>query len=347
MERLQDCLDVQEWVFETAKEKEIKELIFCGDLFHERQTIDVYTYQKTFNLFEKYLAEDPPFNVRLLLGNHDLWHLERWDVSSVSPLRALDAVTVIDKPGMYEFIPDVPMAFLPYTHDPIKDLKSIEKEVNWRKRYKKLLFGHVAIDGALWNVKYGTKAEVSIEHDGDMTIVGPDIFDRWDQVFLGHYHAQQILGNNGNVEYVGSPLELNFGEAFQQKHVIIYDTQTNSKEYIRNEFSPKHYIIPESDLDKYDLENNFVRLVVEDIAESNIIEMRNKLIQEHKVGSLVIKQEKRVEEENNQAVLDAKSILFEEDKMLEKYVDETDTEDLDRDKLLEIAKTEILEFNEQ
>ena len=173
MERLQDCLDVQEWVFETAIEREIEELVFCGDLFHERQMIDVYTYQKTFNLFEKYLGKNAPFKTTLLLGNHDLWHLERWDVSSVSPLRALDAVRIIDKPGQYEFIEDCPFSFLPYTHDPIKDLKSVEKQIDWRKRYKKILFGHVAIDGALWNIKYGTKAEVAIEHDGEMTLVGP------------------------------------------------------------------------------------------------------------------------------------------------------------------------------
>ena len=145
---------------------------------------------------------------------------------------------------------------------------------------------------------------------------------------------------------MGSPLQLNFGEAFQHKHIIIYDVKTGEKEYIRNEFSPKHYIIPEKDLEKYDLEKHFVRLMVDDISTSNIIDMRNKLIKKHKVGSLVIKQEKRVEDENDQVLLDAKSILYEEDKMLAKYVDEVGDDvigDLKRDKLLEKGK-EILEY---
>lgn len=346
-ERLQHCLDTLEWAFQTAIDRKIKEVIFCGDLFHERQTIDVLTYQKTFEIFEKYLIDEkdysgsnpPPFNIKLLLGNHDLWHLEKWDVSSVNPFRALDGVTVIDKPCTIDIFKSKPISFLPYTHDPISDLKKVgrDKDVKHWEGNKRILFGHVAIDGALWNVKHSTVSEVAIEHDGDMTIVGPEIFDGWDQVFLGHYHAEQVLGDKKNIEYVGSPLQLNFGEAFQHKHIIIYDIVTGEKEYIRNEFSPKHFIISDKDLDKYDLENNFIRVMVDDISASTIIEMRHELLKDNNLGSLEIKPKKHVEEDE-QFIEDAKSILYHEDEMLEKYVDEADIGDLEKDKLLEIGK---------
>lgn len=344
-ERLEDCLDALKWVFQTAIDREIKEVIFCGDLFHDRQTIDVLIYQRTFNTFEKYLAKD--FGLTLLLGNHDLWHYERWDISSVNPFRAFQNITVIDQPCLstYEIYGKAyTFAYLPYTHNPVKDLATVNEMWEEAKNTcpddefmgRKLLFGHVAIDSALWNLKYKTRSEVSVEHDGDMTVVGPEIFEGWDQVFLGHYHAEQVLGDKKNVEYVGSPLELSFGEAFQHKHIIIYDVETGEKEYIRNEFSPKHLIIPEKDLDKYDLEGNFVRLEVEDMTNSDLIDMRNE-INKSKAASLEIKPVQKDEEEI-ELIEDAKSILYQEDEMLEKYVEETDTADLDESKLLKIGK---------
>jgi hypothetical protein len=38
------------------------------------------------------------FQVYLLLGNHDLWHFQKCDVSSVNPLRAIDGIEVVDSP---------------------------------------------------------------------------------------------------------------------------------------------------------------------------------------------------------------------------------------------------------
>jgi len=340
-ERLGDCLKSLEWVFETAKERNIDDIVFCGDLFHERQHIDVLTYQKTFNIVEKY---SDSFNLYLLLGNHDLWHFERWDVSSVNPFRSMKNVVVIDQPTSLDVNIQgkaCKFGFLPYTHNPIKDLKNIE----WTDgEYPKLLFGHVAIDGAMWNVKYKVTAEVNIEHDGDMIAVGPEIFDDWEQVFLGHYHAEQVLGDNGNIEYVGSPLELSFGEAFQDKHIIEYDLDTLEKVYIKNEFSPKHLILSEDDIDKYELEGNFIRLEVNDLASADVIEMRNELTENLKVGSLTIKQVQKSKEEEIELITEAKSILYQEDEMLEKYVNEVEIDEkLEKDKLLEVGKAICLD----
>lgn len=344
VERLEDCLKALDWVFNTAKENDIKDIIFLGDLFHDRQKIDVLTYQKTFEVFEKHLLESN-YNLYLLLGNHDLWHSQKWDVSSVNPLRNMPGVSVIDKPCVKKISDKYLFGFLPYTHDPIKDLKKVEKE--WKEKCKdnnlnpiKIIGGHIAVDGALWNVKYKTKSEVSIEHDGDMIKVGPKIFNNWDQVFLGHYHAEQKISEN--VEYIGSPLQLSFGEAFQKKHILIYDLENNESNYIENKFSPKHYIIYEDELEKYDLENNFVRLEVKDISSSSMSEIRNELVENKKVATMEIKQSVLKEDHN---IADATSILQKEDEMLEKYVDQVKP-DLDKKILISIGKT-ICNYSEE
>lgn len=336
-DRLEDCIKALDWVFNTAKQNNINDIIFLGDLFHERQKIDVLTYQKTFEILEKHLF-DRKIKLYLLLGNHDLWHNQKWDVSSVNPLRKLPGVTVINEPSVVSLSEDYMFAFLPYTHNPIEDLKIVEKV--WKEESKKrnikppkLLGGHIAVDGAVWNTKYNTTADVTIEHDGDMVKVGPGIFNNWDRVFLGHYHAEQKLTET--VEYVGSPLQLSFGEAFQDKHILIYDLSDDEKKYIINDFSPKHYIINENELDNYDLNGNFIRLEVEDISSNKMLEIRKSLIEEKNVATMEIKQSIKKEEH---IIQDAKSILYKEDQMLQKYLDQINIS-LDKEKLLSIGKS--------
>ena len=87
-ERLKDCLQVLDWVFETAKNEKIKTILFGGDLFHDRQKIDVYTYQKTFEILMKWLPTNQ-FHLYLVLGNHDLWFNEQTSISSVMPFSSL------------------------------------------------------------------------------------------------------------------------------------------------------------------------------------------------------------------------------------------------------------------
>lgn len=335
-ERLDHCLKALDWVFDVAEERNISNIVFLGDLFHDRQRIDVLTYQKTFEIMERRLSERN-IDLRLLLGNHDLWHNDRLDVSSVNPLRSIKGITVVDKPCVQEISDgseDIHFAFLPYTHDPIDDIQDLERE--WKASVpadrKKILGAHLSVDGAVWNTRFNTASEVAVEHDGDMVRVGPDIFKRWDRVFLGHYHASQKLDER--VEYVGSPLQLSFGEAFQDKNLIIYDAADDSMEYVTNDFSPKHYIIGEDEIDKYPLEGNFVRVEVEDISSKAMSDMRQSLVENSKVSTLEIKQSRRKEEH---LISDAKSILQKEDEMLQRYIDQAAPSDMDKQLLLNIG----------
>lgn len=341
-DRLKDCLNALEWIFQTADKEKINTLVFAGDLFHDRQKIDVLTYQRIFELFRKYMDNK---TVYLLLGNHDMWHYSKWDISSVYPLSSIDGVKVVAEPTTLDIL-DHQISFLPYTHDPDKDLKSIKNDSKY-----KVLFGHVAIDGAVWNVTYGTTADVSIEHDGDMKKVSADIFEDWNQVFLGHYHAKQELKTESIdgfcVEYIGSPLQLDFGEAFQNKEIIIYDLESHDKKYVRNKFSPQHYVISPKEIEKYNLENNFVQILVDDIASSDLVDMKNDILKDNKVGSLEIKQVIKKKQDDQKIIEDAKAILHKEDEMLESYIKSLSKEELgDLDPKILIEKGREIIFSE-
>lgn len=330
LQRLQDCLDVLRWTFETARKRNIKNVLFLGDLFHDRQKIQIITYHNTFQIFQEYRD----LNIKLLLGNHDLWFYDKWDISSVSPLSALSNVEVIDKPCSVD-IDGFSVDFLPFTHDPIDVLKVFSGKKS------DILCGHVALDGAILNSLYSTTAEVSIESEKDVIRVSKEIFEGWKKVFLGHFHFGQKI-KDSNIEYIGSPLELSFGEAFQDKHVVIFDTDTFECEYVKNTFSPKHLIIKPNEVANHNLDNCFVQIQVENIDSSDTISMRKKLSEKHKTNSLEFKEIKNKTIKETSATLQTKFDFVEGD-ILEKYISTVGT-DLDKKLLLEIGK-EIINEN--
>ena len=65
------------------QENRILKTLYLRDLFQDRQKIDVATYSLTFDILAKYC--DGSINLWLLLGNHDFWYHDKWDISSVFP----------------------------------------------------------------------------------------------------------------------------------------------------------------------------------------------------------------------------------------------------------------------
>ena len=325
-DRLEDCLKALEWVFQTAKDRKIKSILFGGDLFHDRQKIEVYTYQKAFELVGEWVGQNI-FDLYLLLGNHDLWYNDRTTVSSVKPLGALPHVHIISEPCRKN-IEGCNWDFVPYTHNPIATLEELRK-IEGRPEYA---LGHISLDGAILH-KTQT-SDVAIEHDGDMVTVGSAIFNDYKHTFLGHYHAEQQV--TSKVEYIGSPLQLSFGEAFQTKHIIVFNGKTGEKEYVENNFSPKHLVIDINERDKYQLDGNYVQLKVSDIGATDLLNLKREILNDKNLASLEIKQQKKVI--NEHVINDAKAILYQGDEMLEKFANQVGYGGLDLQKLLNIGK---------
>lgn len=319
VDRLQNCLDVLEWIFEQAEKHDVENIFFLGDLFHERAKIDVLNYLRTFEVFMKYMLK--PGSKRqmyLLVGNHDMYHKERWDVNSVKPLTAIPNVHIVDKPTQM-ILGGRRIDWMPHTDNPVKELKKL-KDANDGEAGD-LLLGHMAVHGALLNLCFGTKADVIVEYDNDMVPVDLNVFADWPMTMLGHYHGAQQLG--GGVEYVGSPLELTFGEAFQKKHIVLLDLATMKKKYIENDFSPKHLIVSHKDVadENYDLNGNFVRLSSGSMSHKELIDLKKQIADTYKVLSLDTSKEKKIDAD--QGIMEnVRAVLLNIDQMLQTYVKE-------------------------
>ena len=325
-QRLEDCVGALRWVFDTAEANGIRNILFGGDLFHDRQKIEVFTYQRAFDTLEERMRSGK-FRLYLLIGNHDLWYSDRTCVSSVKPFSALPGVTVVSDPARME-IAGSNWDFIPFTHNPVETLELLKK-MPGAPMYA---LGHIALDGA---ILHGTQqSDVAVEHDGDMVRISPALFSHYRHTYLGHYHAEQRV--NSKVEYIGSPLQLSFGEAFQQKHLIIHDCASGERRYVANDFSPKHLVIPASERDSHDLHGNFVQMRVDDISATDLVTLRRELQSSGSMASLEIKQQKKAMDEH--VIRDAKAILYQGDEMLERYAGEVGHEGLDLAKLLDVGR---------
>lgn len=340
-ERFIDCLKVQEWVFQTAIERGIQDIVFLGDLFHDRTKIEVLCYVMTYNLFEKYLTGNYPIKLWLLLGNHDLYHRERSEIFSPKMLGAFSNLHIIDKPTTLN-IAGHDLDFLPFTEDPIEDLKLLAEANPKVPGKNRVLCAHLAIDGAQLN-SFGTIADVVVEHDGEMVKVGSEKLKHWDKTWLGHYHGAQVLDHG--VEYIGSPLQLTKSEAYQHKHLVVFDPATLDSDYIDNTFSPVHVVVKPDQIDSQPLKGNFVTLNVPlSMSHAEVTDLRKKLQTEYSVRTLEIRHQKR--EDIEQIVQDARSLFLDEQKMLEVYVDQTKPGNLTRPVLVKAGELIIQKANE-
>jgi len=332
--RLPNCLDVLEWVFKQAAQNDCDYIFFLGDLFHERAKIDVLNYLSTFEMFMDHMLEEiDNREMFLLVGNHDMYHKERWDVNSVKPLTGIPNVHIVQVP-LSLHLGGRKIDWLPHTENPIKELDKLKEE----EGAGDLLLGHIAVNGAITNIFYGTKADVIVEYDNDMVPVDVEIFDDWGTTILGHYHGAQKLTDK--VEYIGSPLQLSFGEAFQKKHIIVLDLETMEKKYIVNDFSPEHLIVSQQDIenDAYDLDGKFVRLAVDNLGHKDVVDLQRKIAAEHKPLSLDTKKKdtRKTEEEDTVALENVQASLGNIQEMMKGYVkDRGVPDDLKEERLIE------------
>jgi hypothetical protein len=99
---------------------------------------------------------------------------------------------------------------------------------------------------------------------------------------------------------------------------VVYDTEVGGKEYVVNDFSPRHFIIPQADVGKCGVDNNFVRLGVPDIGNLGLADLKE--VANRNPGTLEIVV--APQEQSEHLVEDAKAIPYREDEMLERYVDQ-------------------------
>lgn len=209
------ALEWADWFVKDLKSKGIKDIIFTGDFFHSRSEISVNTIHVASILLDK-LNE---FNVKMIPGNHDCYYKEKSEVHSLSILKGHNNITIYDTLDLVHLYDGRTGAFCPWGIE-IEDIPKAD-----------IIFGHFEIESFKMNsfklCETGHKAS--------------QLLDRAKLVFSGHFHfREERQYNEGNIIYIGSPFELDFGDRDTAKGYYILDTANLKYTFVENTISPKH-----------------------------------------------------------------------------------------------------------
>jgi DNA repair exonuclease SbcCD nuclease subunit len=288
-------------LYKVIKDNKITDMRILGDLFDNRNAINVRTLNSVLAMFRWYQKELPQLKWTIIVGNHDQYYHNRIDVNSIEALREFVNITIIDK-VTEQTINNKKVIMFPWISSESEAEIKFKQVTSGTTKYD-LCLGHFEIQG--FEMQRGYPAEHGVEQG---------TFKNFNRVFTGHFHIRNT-SKDGKISYLGCPYQLTWGDYGDEKGIHIYDVDTNETTFIPNNDSPKFIKISVEDFVNKDVakiklaKGNFVKLVVEKkVQESTLI----KLIQ--KVESL-----SPIKLEVDNQVLDDIAETEEAKKMLEQY----------------------------
>lgn len=253
------------WLVETVRAQRVDVLLIAGDVF------DTCTpSNRAQELYYRFLCQVSAAGCRhvvVIAGNHDspsflnaprelLLALNVYVVGAMTEL--LEDEVIVLRNGER---PEAIVCAVPYLRD--KDLRMVEPGETIDIKNKKLIAGLSNHYAEACNI--ARKKRLNFEKDGHSNIpliamghlftnggkiidgdgvrelyvgslahVGKDVFPEFiDYLALGHLHVPQSVGGAEHMRYSGSPIPMGYGEAGQNKQVILIEFNDDIKPIIQ------------------------------------------------------------------------------------------------------------------
>jgi len=192
-------------------------LIHCGDVYDNRQSVNLLVLNKTLGLFEEFssIFKD---GIYIIAGNHEIMRKNSNDVTSLDTLKYLPNTTVLKEPATLK------TKYASALLMPWRKSESDEKVVVSGSD-SEYLFCHTTIRGAKFD-KY--------RHSGEGLDSGE--CKQFKRVFTGHIHLAQEYKN---IRYVGNPYQMTRSDANNMKGFICLDFETGNELFFENTYSSK------------------------------------------------------------------------------------------------------------
>lgn len=194
----------------TLEKNGIEEIIILGDVFDRRKFINYQTLAWVKGFFEKLKN----YKIHIILGNHDTFFKNTNQLNSIQLLLSeYSNISIYTEPiEVNKFL------FIPWIN--VENLDSVVEKIN--KSSCEIVMGHLAITG--FSMFKGTFCSEGLN---------PDTFDKFKSVYSGHFH---IKSSSANIHYLGSPWDLTFSDAEDQKGFHLYDAEKDELEFIENPY---------------------------------------------------------------------------------------------------------------
>lgn len=241
------CSDWVDWLVVELKNKKIKDIIICGDLFHYRDEIAV----NTISYVSDFLHKLSGFNIIILVGNHDAFYKDRSDVNSLSILDGWPNIAVVQHNYHLMNHGKTKLCFVPWG---VSDSKIPTNDIT---------FGHFEIES------FNMQTNFACKHG----IKSSSLLNKSKLIISGHFHTREERKyKNGDIVYLGNPYQMDFGDTKQVKGIYLVNLTKQTYKFIPNNISPTHEkislseLVAHGDIDEHiisRIKNNIVRFVVD------------------------------------------------------------------------------------
>jgi DNA repair exonuclease SbcCD nuclease subunit len=181
----------------------IEKVIIGGDVLHGKSIIYAIAQEIMLQYFADYEGK---LEFVVIDGNHDLSGKGSDVVSALRPLLNQSNVLWVPFDKIHQV--DQNILAIPYSNN----LPSLIK-----KNQSRILISHFGLSEGVLNSGMSIISDVSMK----------DLGGRYELVLLGHYHKpQEIVKNGVTLYYVGSLIQLDWGEKEDEKRFLIVDSDT-------------------------------------------------------------------------------------------------------------------------
>jgi DNA repair exonuclease SbcCD nuclease subunit len=223
---------------------DINTFIIGGDIMHTKSVIYSIAQYTMLQFFDDF--QDISFWV--LDGNHDLSGKGKGAISSLASLKSIPHVNWVSQNP----VSDPSERMVPYSYDVVNQVRNGKADI---------LISHFGLSEGVLNSGISIISEIKLS----------DLIGKYKLVLLGHYHKpQEIIRDDIKLYYVGSPIQLDWGEKGDIKRFLIVDTDTldvqsiptiGYKKHVELEIntSNKDEILEQAQKEKDD--GNYVKLI--------------------------------------------------------------------------------------
>ena len=212
------------------KQANIKDIWVLGDVFDTRMSLNTLVVNKTIELFKDILKD---FNIKIIVGNHDMYFTTNTGVNSLKILDLLPNVTVYEKQTVLT-IDSKTILLQPWITDYSTYILT---------EHYDYAFMHADIIG--FDQGGGRLSESGL--------MAKELLKKVDAVYTGHYHngIHRQFEKGKSVTYLGAPYQLTRIDRGGTRGYHILDIATGERTMVENKVSMKftRHVYPDVNLE--------------------------------------------------------------------------------------------------
>jgi DNA repair exonuclease SbcCD nuclease subunit len=265
-----DCHAFLDFMINYAKEHGITELVFLGDWFHSRNSINVNTMKSAIHGIRK-LSENFEKTI-FILGNHDLYYRDSRSVHSLEFVKEFDNIVLVE-----DILVECDSTYVSWLTE--EDYKNVPAMTT------KYIFGHFEIPTFLLN---------NIIRMPDNGLINLNSFDdKVEYVFSGHFHKRQVKRSKKGYEihYIGNCFPHDFSDNNDLRRGFCVLEDDKEPKYVNWKDMPNYISAPLSYILKAPFDNingqSYAKVEVDlHVSNDEVMFIREELIKMHNLREL-------------------------------------------------------------